>query len=68
MPDLRFFTAVEVQVEVFCAVTQCGVVVAYQRFGGSCCLRLHGFATELLITVSLTEEMCILNCSIINSK
>jgi hypothetical protein len=29
---LRFFTAVKFQVDVFCVVTACSVVVGYQRF------------------------------------
>jgi hypothetical protein len=28
------FTAVKIQLNVFCAVTLCGVVVGYQHFGG----------------------------------
>jgi hypothetical protein len=30
------------QVEVFRVVTPCSVVVAYQRFGGSCSFHLQG--------------------------
>jgi hypothetical protein len=36
------FTAVKMQVEVFWVVTSRSVVVGYQRFGGPCCLHLHG--------------------------
>jgi hypothetical protein len=38
------FTAVKIQVEVFWVVTPCCVVIAYQRFGGPCCLQLQGDA------------------------
>jgi hypothetical protein len=33
------------QVEVFWGVTQCSVVVGYQRFGAPCCLHLQGEVT-----------------------
>jgi len=36
------FTAVKIQVQVFCDVTQRSVAVGYQRFGGPCCLHLQG--------------------------
>jgi hypothetical protein len=36
------FTAVKIQVVVFCVVTSCWVVVGYQRFGGPRCLRFQG--------------------------
>jgi hypothetical protein len=39
------FTAAVFQVEVFWVVTPCSVVVGYQRFGGTCCLRLQGDKT-----------------------
>jgi hypothetical protein len=32
----------ESQVEAFLVGTPCSVVVGYQRFGGTCCLRLPG--------------------------
>jgi hypothetical protein len=35
-------TAVNIQVEVFWVVMPCSVVVGHQRFGGMCCLHLHG--------------------------
>jgi hypothetical protein len=41
------FTAVVFQVEVFWVVTQCGVVVRNQRFGGSRFLHLQGEDLEL---------------------
>jgi hypothetical protein len=34
--------AVVFQVEVFCVVTPCSVVVGYQHFRGLCCLHLQG--------------------------
>jgi len=36
------FTAVMLLVGVFWVMTQCSVVVGYQRFGGPCCLHLQG--------------------------
>jgi hypothetical protein len=36
------FTEMKVQVDVFCVVIPCGLVVGYRRFGGPCCLRLEG--------------------------
>jgi len=36
------FTAVTFQVELFWVVTPCSVAEGYQRFGGPCCLQLHG--------------------------
>jgi hypothetical protein len=36
------FTAVMFQVEVFCVVKPCSVVVGDQRFRGPCCLHLDG--------------------------
>jgi hypothetical protein len=36
------FTPTMFQVEVFCVVTQCSVVVGYRSFGGPCCLHLLG--------------------------
>jgi hypothetical protein len=38
----KIFTVVKIQVEVFWAVTPCGVVVGYQRLRGPCCLHLLG--------------------------
>jgi len=40
------FTALKIQVNVFCVVTQCSVAVEYQRFGGSCVLRLQGYTSN----------------------
>jgi hypothetical protein len=39
--DLRLFTAVKIQVEVFWVVTPCSVVVGGQHFGEPCCLLLQ---------------------------
>jgi hypothetical protein len=41
--DTRFevYKSVKVQVEIFCVVTPCNVVVGYQRFGGPYWLHLH---------------------------
>jgi len=36
------FTALIFQVEVFCVVTPCSIVVGYQRYKGPCCLYLQG--------------------------
>jgi hypothetical protein len=36
--SLEAFSVVMFQVEVFWGVTQCSVVVGYQRFRGPCCL------------------------------
>jgi hypothetical protein len=36
------FMAGKIHVEVFWAVTPCGVVAGYQHFGGHCCLHLQG--------------------------
>jgi hypothetical protein len=38
--------AVKVQVEVFCVVTLCSVVVGYKSFGGPCCLHLQSEEEE----------------------
>jgi len=35
------FTAVKIQVEVFCVVTQCNVMVGYHHFRGPSCLHLQ---------------------------
>jgi hypothetical protein len=34
------FIAAMFQIEVFCVMTLCSVVVGYQRFKGPCCLHL----------------------------
>jgi len=39
------FTAVKIQVAVFCVVTPCSVVVRYQCFGGPYCFHLHSEVT-----------------------
>jgi len=39
--SFEVFTAVMFQVEVW-VMTTCSFVVGYQRFGGPCCLHLHG--------------------------
>jgi len=39
---IEVFTAVKIKVEFFCVVTQCRIVVGYQRFGGPCRLHLQG--------------------------
>jgi hypothetical protein len=36
------FMAVMIQVEVFCVVMPCSVVVGYHRFRGPCCLHRQG--------------------------
>jgi hypothetical protein len=41
IPSFEAFTALIFQVEVFCVVTRCSVVVGYQRFRGPCCLHLQ---------------------------
>jgi hypothetical protein len=40
---MRFevFMEVKIQVEVFWVLKPCSVVVAYQQFGGPCCLHLQ---------------------------
>jgi hypothetical protein len=38
----EIFTAMKVQVEVFWVMTPCSVAVGCQRFGGTCCLHVHG--------------------------
>jgi hypothetical protein len=60
------------QIEVFWVVTPCSVVVAYQRFGGPCCLHLQSevirklhlgsicanFIKELDANKGMHEDMC----------
>jgi hypothetical protein len=41
--DLSFFTA-KTEFVVFWGVATCGVMAGYQRFGGPCCLHLHGWS------------------------
>jgi hypothetical protein len=57
MKDAKFdvFTVVKIQVEVFCYVTPCSVVVRYQRFEGPCCLHLQGEAFMNLIATAINE-------------
>jgi hypothetical protein len=38
---LEVFTAMKIQVVLFCVVTSCTDVVGYQRFGGPCCFHLQ---------------------------
>jgi len=53
-----FFTAVKIQVEVFWVVTQCGVVVRYQRFRDTCCLPLEdGFLPPIVIASMLNNDV-----------
>jgi hypothetical protein len=40
-----------IQVVVFWLMTQCSVVVGYQRFGGPCCLHLQGECVTFRILV-----------------
>jgi hypothetical protein len=45
--------AVEVEVEVFCIVTQCSVVVGFQRFVGPYCIHLVGDVSQDLCVCAL---------------
>jgi hypothetical protein len=50
---LLVFMAVKIQIEVFCIVTMCCVVIGHQCFRGPCCLSLQG---ELKIKAAWTSE------------
>jgi flagellar biosynthesis protein FliR len=53
---VRFFTAVKISIVVFWVVTLHSLVGDYQRFGGLCCLNLHGMeavvSSETFVTWS----------------
>jgi len=37
-----------IQVRVFKVVTSCSAVAGYQRYGGPCCLHLHGEDEDIM--------------------
>jgi hypothetical protein len=47
------------QVEVFCVVTSCSVVVGYRRFVSQCCLHLQGEVTGVSHSHIITDSQSV---------
>jgi len=63
--EIQVFTAMMIQVAVFCVVIPCTDIAGYQRFGEPCCL--HSQGENLKMEVGRCSE-AVVSCDIITRR